>query len=78
MCTEPQCGFVQVSVIESCAGREAVVCPLLAHGINQVVAEKIVLYFCWWAPVEQSEIPFCCHLCPSCFPGASEGYAGKQ
>lgn len=45
MCTEPQCGFVQCSVIESSAGREAAVCPLFAHGINQVLAEKIVIVF---------------------------------
>lgn len=34
------------TVVESCAGREAVVCLLLACGINQVLAEKIVLQVC--------------------------------
>lgn len=38
--------LVQCSVIESCASREAYVGPLLAHEINQVPDEKIVLYFC--------------------------------
>lgn len=45
MGTEPQGGSVHCSVAGSCAGfREAVVCPLLAHWINQVLAEKILVF----------------------------------